>query len=372
MKTIEEQFKKLKSITLTQEEKQKTREVLLSFIQKNPVRVDLPSRHTLQEAYTWSSFLQKFNHIRLHTMPLIIIIALLAGSGVSFAAEKTLPGDVLYPVKVNINEEVRGWLSVSSQGKAQWEATRAERRLEEAEKLTLEGKIDPQTNAKLQADFAVHAEAVQKHVSEIKSQKDFTTAAEVSSEFETSLRAHQGILVQIGEESQENKEEVKEIVTQIEAATRSTTEARTQAEAGIATEDKTYLKVSAEEKLKAAENSIAEVKRVIQRTKNEKGEEAVIGAEAEVEAAEAAVVEGKARFAAKAYTESFEIFQKAQQMAENSKLLIKAEQNLKIQLRVQPKINLQINEDSKTDQKDEVKPNSILKSEGQLKLQLGR
>ena len=38
--------------------------------------------------------------------PLILIIILIIGGGASFAAEQAVPGNLLYPVKISINEKV--------------------------------------------------------------------------------------------------------------------------------------------------------------------------------------------------------------------------------------------------------------------------
>lgn len=56
----------------------------------------------------------------------------LFSGGVSYAAEGALPGDSLYKVKVNVNEEVVGFFHPN---KANWEVSRMERRLNELDKL---------------------------------------------------------------------------------------------------------------------------------------------------------------------------------------------------------------------------------------------
>ena len=76
-------------------------------------------------------------------MPIIIIVALLlGGGGTSFAAQSSLPGDVLYPVKIHVNEAVRSSLTFSTASKASLETELAEARLKETEELAAEGKMN--------------------------------------------------------------------------------------------------------------------------------------------------------------------------------------------------------------------------------------
>ncbi len=58
-----------------------------------------------------------------------------SGGVLTYAAEGALPGDVLYPVKLSVNESVIELLQRTPQKKAQWAARRQERRLTEARRL---------------------------------------------------------------------------------------------------------------------------------------------------------------------------------------------------------------------------------------------
>src|SRR3989344_5060788 len=108
----------------------------------------------------WVVLTNQFN-LKFKPMPILIAILIALGGGVSFAAEKALPGDALYPVKVNVTEQVRGFATLDARAKVEWEATLAERRLKEAEDLAAEGKLDSETRARLEANFKAHADRVQ-------------------------------------------------------------------------------------------------------------------------------------------------------------------------------------------------------------------
>jgi hypothetical protein len=71
-----------------------------------------------------------------------VAVFVLVGTTVAFASEKALPGDLLYPVKVNVSEPIRTVLVQTPQAKAEWEAEKINRRLQEAEQLSQKGELD--------------------------------------------------------------------------------------------------------------------------------------------------------------------------------------------------------------------------------------
>src|SRR3989344_3616455 len=112
-----------KDIRLDEDRKQKLRNLLVHEIEAS-VRDGRGVRHISQRSI-WSqliinnSLIKNFNPMSVIAS---LVIALMLGGGVSFAAEGSLPGDALYPVKVSVNEEVRGAITVGAEAKAEWEA----------------------------------------------------------------------------------------------------------------------------------------------------------------------------------------------------------------------------------------------------------
>lgn len=130
-------------------------------------------------------------------MPIILILALIVGGGTSLAAQSSLPGSVLYPVKVNINEGVQAFLSFGGEAGANVEADQALNRLEEAAEPSASGALTAEARAELKENFQLHAEQVKKHAAELEAKGEFEAATKVRSDFETSLRAREDILAQI-------------------------------------------------------------------------------------------------------------------------------------------------------------------------------
>lgn len=139
------------------------------------------------------------------------------GGGIALTAESSVPGDLLYPVKIHVNESVRGGLAFSSEADAKVEADRSERRLEEAEKLAVEGKLNAEQRAKLQQAFNVHADLAQSFAAraseEGRAQASALVMADLAEKFEVRAEAFE----RLSAEKEEAKEDLLAIVADIRA-----------------------------------------------------------------------------------------------------------------------------------------------------------
>ena len=100
MKKLEQQIKQAtECVMLGTKDKVLMRERLVTYMEHKPIRTHVrPAVH---------SPLPLFTFFRAHHYSGALAVALLATVstfGVSSAADDALPGDLLYPVKVNINE----------------------------------------------------------------------------------------------------------------------------------------------------------------------------------------------------------------------------------------------------------------------------
>lgn len=181
MKKFSEQLKKrADSIKMSTTERNELRERLLSYMEYHP----LPESQT-----------QGFNKLRF-ARPGAVVLALrnrwlvgrVVGSFVVLMlvvvpamAENALPGDVLYPIKVRFNEEVRGAMNSSPYQKIEWETERLERRLAEAELLAEGGRLTPDAEADVAEAIKKHTEAARASIDTIRqSDKDEAAIAEIS------------------------------------------------------------------------------------------------------------------------------------------------------------------------------------------------
>jgi len=146
----ENKFKKgideLKNLSLSENEKNTIRHNLSMYADFN-----LPAKKSPFNIFSISS------NKRLLSLIASSLVVLLTCSGVAFASENSLPGDILYSVKINITEPIREAMATTPLKKAIVHAKLAERRLSEAEKLFNEGKLSTSTTENIKKDFEKHA-----------------------------------------------------------------------------------------------------------------------------------------------------------------------------------------------------------------------
>lgn len=111
---------------------------------------------------------------------------------VPMMAERAVPGDVLYPIKVSFNEEVRGTLTFSPTEKIAWETERMERRISEVRLLATAGKLTDAVEAEAAEAVKVHAAAAQEEISKLR-ETDADEAAIAAVAFGTALEVQTAV-----------------------------------------------------------------------------------------------------------------------------------------------------------------------------------
>ncbi len=348
---MDEQIKKFftgeERVSLTADEKSVGRAMLHSFMMLRPMRVHV-GRFSFAR-------MMKSAAVSATTLGL-----LLSAAGVSYAAEGTVPGDTLYPVKVNVNEEVRAAFMTSAKDRADWEAVRAERRLAEAETLASRGHLSAAASTELSARFRIHAENTKRHMAELRDLEDTDGAADVSAHLEGELRAHKKILavlhdepVDIGDDNHQNdtKTALATVVAAVDIETTAVIDDRIRVEDVAA---KKQIRVGArknvDERRVAAERKIAQARVILDMKRVSLGVDAAAQAESRLLVAEGFVADGDVKVTANDSAAAFTLYLKAQRTAQEATLLIRAKDGLKI------KIDLGDGDDDVT----KIAPSSIL------------
>lgn len=193
MKRFQEQLKKkADSIRMTTTERADLRERLVAYMEYHPMPQTKTSKKRVDPATIPS---EAYTTIKIDVLSLsryLGAFAVLFLIVVPIVAERSVPGDVLYPVKVGFNEEVRGTLALSPYQKVEWETTRLERRIAEARLLADAGKLTPEVEAEVTKAIKGHSDAAQKGIAALSQTNGeeaalagiaFTSALEVQSEF---------------------------------------------------------------------------------------------------------------------------------------------------------------------------------------------
>ena len=182
----------LKNIRMTGDEKQ----AMLARIVATPV-VSTSARQ-VRSPWTIYSFGSWVSHHTWVVASLVLVV--IAGSGgVASAAEAALPGSSLYTVKVDIIEPIRDVLAVSAESQATWQAAKAERRIQEASTLALEGALDDTTQADIETRLDQHARDFDRALEKVREQGGEDRADEIRVAYRAGLGARAQVLEVIAE-----------------------------------------------------------------------------------------------------------------------------------------------------------------------------
>ncbi len=133
-----------------------------------------------------------------------MVLMLALGGGASVAAEGSVPGDVLYPVKIRVNEQVRGVLATSAEADAEWEAELASRRLEEVQKLKSRGTVEADIATELGAEFSEHADAAMKAMESLEAAGHADIAARIQAHLSEIADMHAEIFAENNSQASEH------------------------------------------------------------------------------------------------------------------------------------------------------------------------
>lgn len=194
----------------TEEFKNEGSRVRLTMQEKATLRTRLSERMALNPA---SPLVQSpyhffiFNHVVLQrTFAALILFVFVAGSGggTSYAAQGALPGDLLYAVKIHVNEFVEIALATTPTAEAEVQAVLAERRVEEAQDLASQGKFTTLAAEQLQLQLDEHVAAAQS-LTEVLKTKDPGAAAQINTKLASSLAVNDAVLTSLGEQSSDEE-----------------------------------------------------------------------------------------------------------------------------------------------------------------------
>lgn len=269
----------------------------------------------------------------LNRMPIvaaILILALVGGGGVSLAANNSLPGDFLYPVKVGFNEKVEGAFQVGDQSQAEWEVRLASVRLDEAAELAQQHRIDAETRAEADAGFKAHEEKAEAMIAKLSSQNNAAASLAVSSDLESSLKAHRQIFILL--EANANASTGIDVSAKLNKAVELRHKSEVEVEAGA--ESKPEVKAAAEGKIDAAANVIASVKNFLEVHKSNLSADASAEAQARLSKAQDLEAQAKAKVDAGDFGTAFMLAQESLRTAQEARMVLEAGVNLGIGLQL--------------------------------------
>ena len=192
MKRFSEQLKKKsETIRLRTSEKAELQSRIVAFMEYHPLPATVKANPVPKS--------KSFESYRMLVVPkwyiqtFAVAFALFLIVGVPALAENAIPGDILYPVKVNVTEEIRSTLSANSYEKVVWETTRLERRVSEARLLAQAGRLTPEVEAEVLAAVQVHSDEAKRQIKSLR-ETDADGAALAQMTFATALDVQSSVL----------------------------------------------------------------------------------------------------------------------------------------------------------------------------------
>lgn len=152
MKDIESVFKKAKDSKMTPEEKDLMRFRVLSYTntyKHYKSSVLSPYLQNIKSAWNFQGFAKV-------TASALIVVLIGAGS-LTYASEQTLPGDLLYPIKIHVKEEIEVSLASTAVKKVNVQKERIEKRIEEVKEIQKTGELTEKQTETIKEAFVDQA-----------------------------------------------------------------------------------------------------------------------------------------------------------------------------------------------------------------------
>jgi len=172
MKRFSEQlYKQSTSVKLQEAEKRELRERLVSYMEYHPLSAEMKAESVVGREVTAipvsatfkalpTAFLTSFKSSALAAVVMLVVLP--------FVAEKAIPGDTLYAIKVQFNEELRSTLTFDTYQKVEWEMKLVNRRISEARLLANEGRLTEEVEAEVAQAVKTHTVNAQREIEELR------------------------------------------------------------------------------------------------------------------------------------------------------------------------------------------------------------
>lgn len=199
MKRFSQQLNtKAKELKLSVAEKRDLRDRVVSYMEYHPAGSQVTTRTVSVASETYNIF--NFDASRLFKLAGAFVLVFTLT--VSYAAERAVPGDTLYAVKIDFNEELRSTLVRGSYEKVVWETERLNRRISEARLLADAGRLTEEVEAQMASAVKEHTDNARREIENLKlidkddatlASIELTTALDVQT---TSLRNRSEVTIQ--------------------------------------------------------------------------------------------------------------------------------------------------------------------------------
>lgn len=202
-KETTEYLEKLKNIMLAPDARETMQAHLSEYadFHKAPGGVRVGGTVRSIERVPEGTFITRLKALKLTYMTALILIVLMIGGGTSYAAQGSVPGDVLYPIKVEVNENIESAFAFSHSQEAQLQADLLAERLKEAETLHAKGELNATVSADLKSRIEEHFKEAVNENTKAEADGDVETAVAVRASLKATLATYAEIFARVDSEA---------------------------------------------------------------------------------------------------------------------------------------------------------------------------
>jgi hypothetical protein len=206
------ELKKLKEIKLSISEKRNLFDRISSSISKEDLDVKLS--YPTPSPFFRFTFLFQNKHLQVG---ILAIFVLFITSATAFASLNSLPGDLLYNVKINIVEKIPNIFYASPESKAKDSYEKIDKRIHEFEKLAETGRLTEKNKEIVEEKIDQNFNDFDKNVREIKNKEKKTIEEKnyLESELETTLEKHTEKIRKIRENRGEDERALQSVLERV-------------------------------------------------------------------------------------------------------------------------------------------------------------
>lgn len=308
-------FKDLSShIKLSASEKDFRREQLRAFMNVSEKRAPIVSPF--------------FNYLRYSFVGLLVF--LVSGTGVSFAAEGALPGDLLYPIKLNVTEPLIGTFAITSKDRAEYEADLADKRLVELALASSQQDVSPEDAGGALQSFSEHLSQAHKEIATVR-EDSVTDALRVASTIQSSLEAHSVILEQLDTLDSATSTTIRTVSDQIESSLDTNEAVIASLSKELSSTEGSELTEALDDAQKELANSVEGVERAVSENPSLDSKDRAIVTAGLAQVTQLST-EAQKKETAGDIDESILLYTKADQKADELQTLIEADKNLGVDI----------------------------------------
>lgn len=341
----------MESLKLSESSRFRIEKKLLEYAQFHAVRVEGDSR-SIEQVPQRTSLFNLFKTPKSMTA-VIIAIALVVGGGTSYAAERTVPGDFLYTMKTEVNENVKSALAIGHEAEVKLQTRLAEERLEEAEKLAMQGSLTAEVSTEISSRLKAHYAVIEEQNTKAEAAGDFETSAIARASIEGSLRTYAGVLTSLNTRIIGNNSSA--LIADISTYADATANAQAQATATV--ETAADVQITAKAMIERTASTISEVENKLARAESSLTTGSHARAEERFKEAVSAQASAEASLRIEAYQEAYADAQTAIRIAREVETLINS------LLRIQVDMNFDIDDVLDVDAEIRVETESTIETE---------